>query len=74
MYDTVSRKPIKGVIVKDVNNPNNKTITDIGGKFSFSECNDLIIMREEYKTDTLQKYGCKPSGKCFNGHIFTCKK
>lgn len=35
VYDTVSRKPIKGVIVKDVNNPNNKTITDIGGNFLF---------------------------------------
>ena len=23
-----------------------------------------------YKTDTLEKYGCKPNGKCFDGHIF----
>lgn len=74
IYDIDSKKPIKGVVVQDVNNPDNKIITDIEGRFSFYKCNDLIIRKKEYEVDTLQKYGCKPSGKCFDGHIFYMQK
>lgn len=74
IYDIEQNKPIEGVIVKDISDQNNKTITNTEGKFSFSECNDLILVKKGYKTDTLQKYGCKPKGKCFDGHIFYMKK
>ncbi|MDY3319610.1 hypothetical protein PG637_10015 [Riemerella anatipestifer] len=74
IYDANSRKPISEVAVQDIINPKKQVLTDTLGKFSFIECNDLIISKEGYKTDTLQKYGCKPNGKCFNGKIFYMKK
>jgi hypothetical protein len=74
IYDLDKREPLKDVIVEDVSNPKNKIKTDSNGKFSFSECKNLIIMKEGYKTDTLEKYGCKPTGKCFEGHIFYMRK
>ncbi|MRM83151.1 hypothetical protein [Riemerella anatipestifer] len=74
IYDADSKKPINDVVVQDIINPKKQVLTDSLGRFSFIECNDLIISKEGYKTDTLQKYGCKPNGKCFNGKIFYMKK
>lgn len=74
IYDFDNRKPLEGVIVEDINTYVNKIETGTDGKFSFSECGNLIIKKEGYKTDTLEKYGCKPDGKCFDGHIFYMKR
>lgn len=74
IYDEKERKPLEKVVVIDKENPSNKFVTTVDGKFSFSECDDLIIKRDGYITDTLQKYGCKPNGKCFDGHIFYMRK
>jgi hypothetical protein len=74
IYDPKTKLPIQNVKVQDLKNLNNKTITDKEGKFLFSECGNLIISKIGYKTDTLEKYGCKPSGKCFDGHIFYINK
>lgn len=74
IYDDITKKPLKGVNVIDIQDVSNNITTKSDGKFSFSECGDLIIKKNGYKTDTLQKYGCKPKGKCFNGHIFYMKK
>lgn len=68
--DINSNLPIEGVLVKDFINQKRYTVTDKDGMFSFSNCNDLLISKKEYKSDTLKKYGCKPTGKCFNGHVF----
>lgn len=70
IYDLETKNPMKGVIVQDVNNSNNKVLTDVDGKFSFSNCGNLIIIKVGYYVDTLEKFGCKPNGKCFDGHIF----
>ncbi|MBE0392678.1 hypothetical protein HNQ02_001483 [Flavobacterium sp. 7E] len=74
IYDLNKMAPLDGVIVQDISNPINKIKTDATGKFSFSECDNLIIIKKGYETDTLKKYGCKPAGKCFDGHIFYMKK
>lgn len=74
IYDEQKRKPLENVVVSDTEDPSNIFITKSDGKFSFSDCNNLIIKKEGYKTDTLEKYGCKPNGKCFDGHIFYMKK
>jgi len=66
--------PIEGVKVQDIDNVSNIDITKSNGEFSFKECGDLIISHKGYITDTLKKHGCKPEGKCFNGHIFYMKK
>lgn len=68
--DIDTNLPVKGVLVTDFLDKENYTFTDQNGMFSFSHCNDLIISKKYFKTDTLKKYGCKPSGKCFNGHVF----
>lgn len=68
--DIRTNLPIEGVLVTDFINKKKNTITDKDGMFSFSNCNDLLIYKKEYKSDTLKKYGCKPTGKCFNGHVF----
>lgn len=73
IYDD-NQKPLKNVMVQDLENPSNKIITQVNGEFSFSDCGNLIIIKKGYKTDTLKKFGCKPTGKCFNGHIFYMKK
>ena len=73
IYDE-NRKPLKNVLVRDIENPSHKIITQGNGEFSFSDCGNLIISKQGYETDTLQKLGCKPSGKCFDGHIFYMKK
>jgi hypothetical protein len=70
IYDEQSKKPLEGVTVTDVNDSSKIYITKKDGMFSFSDCNNLIIEKSGYKTDTLEKYGCKPNGKCFDGHIF----
>lgn len=70
IYDYNTQQPLEGVIVKDVQKESRQLITNKDGKFSFSDCNDLIIMKAGFKTDTLNKFGCKPNGKCFNGKIF----
>ena len=69
-----NQKPLKNVLVQDINNSSNKIFTNEKGEFSFSDCGNLIITKKGYKTDTLEKFGCKPNGKCFNGHIFYMKK
>lgn len=74
IYDRDTITPLAGVSVKDIQNPFNIKITEMDGKFSFSDCGNLIISKAGYKTDTLKEYGCKPSGKCFNGHIFYMEK
>lgn len=73
IYDE-NRKPLRNVLAQDIQNPSNKIITQDNGEFSFSDCGDLIISKQGYKTDTLEKFGCKPAGKCFDGHIFYMKK
>lgn len=35
VYDESSNKPIKDVVVQDINNPDNKIITDTEGRFFF---------------------------------------
>ncbi len=73
IYDE-NRKPLRKVLVQDIQNPSNKIVTQYNGEFSFSDCGDLVISKQGYKTDTLEKFGCKPAGKCFDGHIFYMKK
>lgn len=68
--DIKSNLPIEGVLVKDFIDKEKFTVTDKEGMFSFSNCNDLLISKKEYISDTLKKYGCKPAGKCFKGHVF----
>lgn len=74
LYDEDLKKTIVGVRVQDMESMNNVTFTNSEGRFSFNDCGDLIISHKGYKTDTLKKYGCKPNGKCFDGHIFYMKK
>ncbi|MBE8726789.1 hypothetical protein [Flavobacterium hungaricum] len=68
--DIETNLPIQGVLLTDCIDKQNYTTTDENGMFSFINCNDLSISKKFYKSDTLKKHGCKPSGKCFNGHVF----
>lgn len=74
IYDQDLQKPLEGVIVTDIVDSSKIDMTTKDGRFSFSDCNDLVITKTGFETDTLQKYGCKPNGKCFEGHIFYMKK
>lgn len=74
IYDKENLKPLEGVLVVNINNSSQKFITNKDGLFSFKNSGDLIIKKEGYETDTLREYGCKPSGKCFDGHIFYMKR
>ncbi|MFC3161065.1 hypothetical protein SAMN05443633_101140 [Chryseobacterium arachidis] len=74
IYDAKTKRPLEGVFVSDTKDISKKYVTKSDGMFSFSECNDLMIEKKGYKTDTLEKYGCKPNGKCFDGHIFYMEK
>jgi hypothetical protein len=70
IYDLETQKPVKNVLVEDLENKLNITFTDDEGMFEFKNCGDLKINKNGYVIDTLNKFGCKPNGKCFNGHIF----
>ena len=74
IYDEKRNLPLEGVLVIDIDNISNNTLTKDNGKFSFYNSGNLIISKEGYVTDTLRKYGCKPKGKCFDGHIFYMKE
>lgn len=74
IYDEKLRKPLENVKVIDVDDSTNISITDEDGKFEFKRCGNVIIIKKEYLNDTLEKFGCKPNGKCFKGHIFYMKR
>lgn len=74
ILDINDKKPMSNVIVIDLNDATNFTLTDKKGKFIFDNCGDLLIKKVGFSTDTLEKYGCRPNMNCFNGHIFYMEK
>lgn len=74
IQDSDTHKPIKGVLVQDIINPDNEIVTGIDGKFSFSECENLIITKEGYKTDTLKNLAVDLPENVLKDIFFICKR
>ena len=74
ILDDENGKPLKNVLVTDLDDSTNYVVTNEKGEFKFSKCGDLIISKLNYKNDTLEKFGCKPGPKCFDGHSFYMEK
>ncbi|ANO47478.1 hypothetical protein HUE46_04900 [Flavobacterium columnare] len=74
ILDEKDQKPLENVKVTDLDDSTNISITDKEGKFQFKRCGNVVIQKEGYVKDTLEKFGCKPNGKCFKGHIFYMKR
>ncbi|OWP83394.1 hypothetical protein BWK59_10705 [Flavobacterium davisii] len=74
IFDEKEEKPLEGVLVIDLNNNSNRTYTDKNGKFSFTECGNVLIQKKGFKSDTLKDYGCKPDPYCFKGKVFYMKR
>lgn len=69
-----NEKPIKDVLVTDLDDTLNFVLTNEKGEFEFSKCGDLLITKNGFIADTIEKYGCVRNPHCFNGRGFYMEK